>query len=395
MVRTNPKLDRALEEYKSGKSASQILKDNPDISKSSLHYRINKSKSEDIAHRAVEPEPNVQTQASVQPEPQTSQVNVQHHPVSSHLLQNPSPLRNETSALNQPPQTSQSAPKRLEMRPRVPSKPSNMPPKMPSNIQRVDRFATGERSKMSKSGDGLLDNLFGDLNFNEPSYNPSDLARPAPSPPSQNKSLLSKGKSFWFKPPKEKTPKETEEEEENERLVLIQKIRLYFHHFSSLQNLHIVPNKRNSETKDLGKFLEGLYSKKKLDLEKMLHFVKFHVRNQINENTSNKVVESAFQTSIKVLEHLLLLTGLRVGGLTSNVMSDPDIQRCLKEIMIDKSIHTMNFSPGVDLALKVGMGIIQTDASNRITESMVITAQARVKIEEQKKRELDEQYCDL
>ena len=51
----------------------------------------------------------------------------------------------------------------------------------------------------------------------------------------------------------------------------------------------------------------GVTSKNNPDLEKLLNFVRFHVRNSIADNSSMKLASNVLETSVRVLEHTLML----------------------------------------------------------------------------------------
>jgi hypothetical protein len=157
----------------------------------------------------------------------------------------------------------------------------------------------------------------------------------------------------------------------------VQKIRLYLTHFPDLEKLHIVPRKKNSVDPDTEKWLISLYTKKQAELDKMLNFIKFHVRNNINEQTSIKMANNLLETGTKTLEHILLLVGLKVQGLSKNMMEDEDVERCVREILIDNSISTLNLGPKADLGLKLVMKVVSTDGANRLGEE--VDRQARLK----------------
>jgi hypothetical protein len=213
-------------------------------------------------------------------------------------------------------------------------------------------------------------------------FQPETLTRPIKStePPKSRGGPGGKSKSWWLSAPKkEKTKKEEQLEEDNEQLCLVQKIRLYFIHFPELGKLHIVPRKRGTDEPDTDKWLVSLYTKKVPDLEKMLNFIRFHTRNSLNENSSIKLASSILETGVKVLEHALVILGVKAQGLTKDVVADDDIIRCIKEILIDNSITSLNIGPKSDLALKIGMKIVQQDSHNRIEGQMMQVEMAKRK----------------
>ena len=143
--------------------------------------------------------------------------------------------------------------------------------------------------------------------------------------------------------------------------------------------MHIVPHKKNTDTPDTEKWLISLYSKKQEDLEKILNFIRFHVRNNISENSSIKLASNFLETGIKVLEHILLTVGVQSQNLTKSVMEDQDIIRCVKEILIDNSVTSLSLGPKSDIVLKLGMKIVSCDSQNRIEQRIESQARAKAK----------------
>lgn len=257
----------------------------------------------------------------------------------------------------------------------------NVRPEPEPNV-RTDAFLGG-------LGDDILAKFGGDI-VEEPSFDPTELTKPAPQVEKKT-GLAGTGKSasWWSKPSKPKALPEEERKEEEDKLVIVQKIRLYFHHFPDLEKLHIVtPNK--------DKFLIALYTKKQAELEKTLHFIQFHVRNQINEGCTTKLASTGLETAVRVLEMVLCTVGVKAKGLTHDVMADDDIQRCLKEILIEHGINTISYGPKADLAIKLGMKLAQKDAENRQLDYIESAAKRTVKKEESTRlEEVEKKYQDL
>ncbi len=305
---------KLVEQYKAGKAPKEVLKDNPGFSKSGLYAALKKE------------QPAVQ--------------------------QIPEPLVPE-----------------LE------------PPVVAAPVVIQDTFLndykdTKNSSKMKwESKEERLDRLFGSIEV--PSYGTQDLAKVgnyANAEPEANtfSSMKGKGLNFWTKQPKtqKELAKEEYEKQENERLALIQKIRLYMYNFPDLHELdEVITIKNKDGSNNVKKWLTTLYSKKTEDLEKTLHFIQFHTRNTTSDNGTGKVVESVFEISIRAIEMILCALSLKVHGLTQEMMADPDVARCLKEIMIESSIHSHNFGPKTDLIFKLGTKIATVDTMNRVIEA--------------------------
>jgi hypothetical protein len=253
----------------------------------------------------------------------------------------------------------------------------------------------------------LVNDNFGDIDLFQP-----DALRQQPYQ-SQQESIIKgstiggHGKSWWSKLKPEIKKRQTPEQQRDEQqMIAVQKVRLYLMHFPKLEQLHIIPVKKSTGEPDVEKFLISLYAKKQADLDKMLDFIQFAVRNQINEQTSTKLATNVITTGSKVLEHILVALGLKVQGLTKNLMEDEDVDRCIKEILIENSINTLNLGPKADLGLKLMMKIVSTDSQNRIEETVKRKAEEKAlqlqnKQAEAKEKpkpvskELNEKYNDL
>jgi hypothetical protein len=347
-------------DYNNGKSISDICLENPDVKKSSLRYHIKKS------------DPQLQ-------EVQEFQVQV---PVQEPA-QEPAPAP--------APKTTVSIRKKEQYSPVTDS--------FLDSIIRESPVKSQSQSNpfiQSTTTNNLLESLF----------EPESLLAPLPAQAQANKGPSGKigghTKAWWFGASKEKKVKEEPDKfaEDNEQMVLVQKIRLYFVHFPELDKLHIVTRKKGTDIPDVEKWLISLYTKKVPDLEKTLNFIRFHVRNNISENSSIKLASNILETSCRVLEHTLMMTGIKANGLTQNVIADPDITRCIKEILIDNSVTSLHLGPKSDLALKIGMKIVAQDSQNRIEQQMneIYRQQAQAKAKASKVEEPSEspdKYPDL
>jgi hypothetical protein len=362
-----------VDQHRSGKAVAEILQENPDLKRTTLMYHIRKDSKIQTQNQDQDQE-EPQTQEQSEPEPQT-----QTQPQPQTQTQAPAPAQAQTQDLI----ADTFLDSLLPTQPLQQSKPL-----MPSS--------------------DLTGGLFDPDDLVE-IFHPDTLAKPEPKPEPKSKSkssnLIGKSKSWWLSAPK-KPPTEKEKvlEEDNEQLCLVQKIRLYFVHFPELSKLHIVPKKKNSTEPDTEKFLISLYTKKTLELEKILNFVRFHTRNSLNENSSIKVASNVLETGVKILELTLVTVGVQAQGLSRDVVADPDIVRCLKEILIDSSITSLNIGPKTDLAIKIGMRIVQQDSQNRIETRMKevedVKSRIKAKVAEDKPKSkvsvsLEEKYSDL
>jgi len=254
-------------------------------------------------------------------------------------------------------------------------------------------------NKISKlSNDDLLMSEFGHLlNTSEPqSYNPQSIMEEIAEEKALEATKKEKAKippkSWWFKEPKVKTKAEKDEELEEARLKKIYEIRLYLYNFD-LDDLHII--KGNKE-----KFIVDLYSKKESELNKVLHFLKFHVRFN-NKQISKSLIENGFFTACKFIEHFSSYLGLQTNGFTESIKSDEEIDRLLKEIAIEWEASKPSFGAKTDLGLKFLTTLAQVDASNRLTNQASTAKDKKLKIIKQRlekeslKKETQQKYSDL
>ena len=319
-----------VQEHQSGKSVGQIMRENPEVKKSTFRYHIKQAASP-VIKPAQEPEVHVeQGQESngtdLAPEPKSD-------PEAAAVKSVPKPVRDNF----------------------------------------LEEFAPDifqSNSKPEPLGKNVADSIFSLDDI----FTPENLATPQKSTHVEKSSKgcpLGKTKSWWLtgKSKVQKAIKHDPHKEDNDQLALVQKIRLYFVHFPELETLHVVP-KNKSGAPDVEKYLVSLYTKKTPDLEKLLNFVRFHVRNSIAENSSMKLASNVLETSVRVLEHTLMLVGIKSKGLSDSVMEDKDVLRCVKEIMIDNSIASMAIGPKSDLVLKLGMKLVSIDSQNRIEEKI-------------------------
>lgn len=331
--------NRLVDEHRAGKTIAQIVRENEGVKKSTFRYHIKKAN---------------QDEPQTQPEPESESK------LEANIVPDIVPISEPT--------------KRVVPR-----------------VQVRDDFLTSLQPIKSDTKRSAVDSLFGldsmmggsavDSMFSvNDIFNP-DTLKQIDVVPEKAKSALGKSKTWWLSGNKDKAPTKSELalKEDDEQLILVQKIRLYFVHFPELEKLHIVPFKRNTETPDTEKWLISLYSKKQEELEKILNFIRFHVRNNISENSSIKLASNVLETGVKVLEHVLLVVGVQSQNLTKNVMEDQDIIRCVKEILIDNSVTSLSLGPKSDIVLKLGMKIVSCDSQNRIEQKIESQARAKAK----------------
>ena len=338
-----------IQEHRAGKTIAQIVRENGDVKKSTFRYHIKKANDS-----LEEPEGTVQTAPLVQ-----------DHVQDQDQASTPKPA--------------------VRTAPRIQVRDdflNSMMPKSNSNSNSNSRSAPMQSSAVdslfgNQQSSNAVDSLFSVNDI----FSPENLSKSVPAP-EKVKPLAGKSATWWLSSSnlKEKqapTKSEIALNEDNEQLMQVQKIRLYFVHFPELAKLHIVTRKRGTDEPDTEKWLISLYNKKPEDLDKILNFVRFHVRNNINENSSVKIASNVLETSVKVIEHVLMVVGVQSQNLTKNVMEDEDIIRCVKEILIDNSITSLNLGPKSDLMLKLGMKVVSCDSQNRIENQMQAAERAK------------------
>jgi hypothetical protein len=319
-----------VQEHLNGKTLAQIVRENDDVKKSALRYHVKKARA------ANEP--------------------TQNEPDDKQGEDTAAPQKVE-QVVEEPP----SIPKPAAV------KPTAIITKKRAAVQDdfLHSFAP-EQFKQAPRSNSAVDQIFSINDI----FQPETLQKPLVTK-EKEKPLAGKSKSWWLSGKSEVQKKrEKDLEDDNEQLVLVQKIRLYFTHFPELSKLHIVTRKRGTDEPDTEKWLISLYGKTQPELEKLLNFIKFHVRNNMSENSSVKLASNVLETSVKILEHVLLRVGVQSQDLTKDVMSDEDISRCVKEILIDHSVTSLNLGPKSDLLLKLGMKIVACDSHNRIEQQI-------------------------
>jgi hypothetical protein len=337
--------NRLVEEHRSGKTIAQIVRENDGVKKSTFRYHIKKA-NEDETQTQIEFESKPETKPESKPESESNIV-----PDIVQITKRVVP--------------------RVQVRDDFLT--SFQPAKSQTKRSAVDALFGSD----SLMGGSAVDSMFSVNDI----FNP-DTLKQVDHVPEKAKSALGKSKTWWLSGNKDKAPTKSELalKEDDEQLILVQKIRLYFVHFPELEKLHIVPCKRNTDTPETEKWLISLYSKKQEELEKILNFIRFHVRNNISENSSIKLASNVLETSVKVLEHVLLVVGVQSQNLTKNVMEDQDIIRCVKEILIDNSVTSLSLGPKSDIVLKLGMKIVSCDSQNRIEQKIESQARAKAKV---------------
>lgn len=357
MPKTNSKARDLAVQYINGKSMKEIMSENPNVPRASVYHNVKKLQAGESS--------SSQVSKTIEMVPKANKITVidDEQPDFSDF--------NIEFIAKQPDET----PKPIIETP----KPIIETPKPVSNIKIPDAFLQGFQKKNVQTGkkemswekEDRINRLFGNV-LSKPEYDPSKLA--SVEEPKRDNSILSKISRMVKNPPKPKTKRELDKEEfeehENERLKSVQKIRMYLNTFEDLHDLHIIPKQKNGEP-DIDKYMISLYTKKQEELDKLEHFIVFHVRNNMTSKTSSKIAHHTFETLCRVLEFTLSKVGVHAQGLTDDIMNDEDVDRCLKEILIESELYKLSYGPKSDLLIKLGMKILEKDSKNRIENKLL------------------------
>ena len=232
-------------------------------------------------------------------------------------------------------------------------------------VVRRDTFLEGQSRAKSSSRKSNLDSFIDNMNidFSPQSLNQVGKQFEQDTKKKTDKEVLGHTASWWTRPFRTKKTKTEEEQDEDDRLALVQKIRLYMLNFPDLEELHVVkPDKE--------KFLISLYSKKKGELEKTLNFLTFHTRNSISEKSTMGSAKTVLTIAGRTIEIILGLVGVKSDGLTNDIASDNDLDRCVREIIIENSINTLNYGPKTDALIRICTIVAKRDGMNRQVEYM-------------------------
>ena len=152
----------------------------------------------------------------------------------------------------------------------------------------------------------------------------------------------------------------TEDQLEEEKQQLICKIRQYVFAFES--NRYI-----NEYVGDRDKYLLALEKKTIKDLNTIIKYIQFHIRN----NKSNSmVIESTLVTLMVVIEKIGSKVGLQFDGLAKDISLDlkndeSDLKRAVTELNIESNISSYFNSPKVDILMQISQKLLFTHQKNK------------------------------
>jgi len=169
-----------------------------------------------------------------------------------------------------------------------------------------------------------------------------------------------------------KTPQELKKEEEQKQMKLVYSVRLYLYTFRDHTHLFAALNIENDDKK-INKYIQDLYKRKIPELNKLLDFIKFHIRHN-NNSVSGNFISSIFFTLVKVLEVILTKMGIDLTGLSDELKNDPDMMSNLKEIEIEITSNKLNIGAKTDVLLK-----LCTKGLTKFTENKMINKMKSLK----------------
>ena len=153
----------------------------------------------------------------------------------------------------------------------------------------------------------------------------------------------------------------TEDQLEEEKQQLICKIRQYVFAFES--NRYI--NEYVGNDKD--KYLIALEKKTIKDLNTIIKYIQFHIRNNKSNST---VIESTLVTLMVVIEKIGSKVGLQFDGLAKDISLDlkndeSDLKRAVTELNIESNISSYFNSPKVDILMQISQKLLFTHQKNK------------------------------
>jgi hypothetical protein len=171
---------------------------------------------------------------------------------------------------------------------------------------------------------------------------------------SKNTSLLRSGI-------KNEEVEQSDDQLEEEKQKLICKIRQYVFAFES--NRYI--NEYVGQDKD--KYLLSLEKKSINDLNTIIKYIQFHIRNNKSNST---VIEGSLVTFMVIIEKIGSKVGLQFDGLAKDISLDlkndeSDLKRAVTELNIESNISSYFNSPKVDILMQISQKLLFTHQKNK------------------------------
>ena len=171
------------------------------------------------------------------------------------------------------------------------------------------------------------------------------------------------------------------EEEEEEKEKIIQKIQAYTEQFrDKLENY--LPIKKDK----YGKYIIGLYKKSLEELGKELDFI----RSKLSTSNTKTAFKVLYNTGTNAIEKIGPFIGLKLDGLTEEVTRSKEIDQVLTELSCEYSFNKF-MDPKVRLVAHTGFAILKVDSMNKRQEKI---QQVHTQFNESLKQDISEEIID-
>jgi hypothetical protein len=244
----------------------------------------------------------------------------------------------------------------------------------PANIEVTDPLIDFDKIKTSstrRNHDDFDDMLMRAIEEDD-LFHPNSILKTEPKASAPSNISKSGLKSMFsgkkLKTEESKSPEEKQKELDQKRLKLVYQVRMYIYTFRDHDNLFCALNVEN-DNKKINKFIQDLYKRKIPELEKLLDFIKFHIRHNNNSVTGN-LANSIFFTVLRVVELIVTKMGIDVTGLSDDLRNDPEMISNLKEIEIEMIASKYNLSPKADVLLKICTKGLTKYTENKLNNRM-------------------------
>ena len=191
-----------------------------------------------------------------------------------------------------------------------------------------------------------------------------------------NKKLKEENKSNEKTQIKKSEVEKTDDELEDEKQNLICKIRQYVFAFES--NRYI--NEYVGNDKD--KYLLSLEKKNMKDLNNILKYIQFHIRNSKSNTT---VIENTLTTMMIVIEKIGSKVGLQFDGLAKDISIDlkdnkSELNRAITELSIEWNVASYFNNPKVDILMNISQKLLFTHQKNKHLQALNVQENKTVQV---------------
>ena len=191
-----------------------------------------------------------------------------------------------------------------------------------------------------------------------------------------NKKLKEENKTNEKTQIKKSEVEKTDDELEDEKQNLICKIRQYVFAFES--NRYI--NEYVGNDKD--KYLLSLEKKNMKDLNNILKYIQFHIRNSKSNST---VIENTLTTMMIVIEKIGSKVGLQFDGLAKDISIDlkdnkSELNRAITELSIEWNVASYFNNPKVDILMNISQKLLFTHQKNKHLQALNVQENKTVQV---------------